>query len=126
MDSPGLKRFLPLTPATFNILLTLAYSENHGYAIIQVIKLRTGGEVRMNPGTLYGLIKRMLAYGWIGKLDECPDPAIDDERCRYYRLTDLGQRVAAAEAELLTAACGCPPAKTVAIQGSGHLLLSPE
>jgi len=55
----------------------------------------------MGPGTLYGLIKRMLANGWIEELDERPDPALDDERRRYYRLTDLGQGVAAAEAERL-------------------------
>jgi DNA-binding PadR family transcriptional regulator len=101
MDSPDLKHFLPLTPAAFNILLALADGEKHGYAIMQAIALRTAGDVRMGPGTLYGLIKRMLADGWIEELDERPDPALDDERRRYYRLSDLGQRVAAAEAERL-------------------------
>src|SRR3989304_5528247 len=100
-DSPDLKHFLPLTPAAFNILLALADGEKHGYAIMQSIALRTAGEVRMGPGTLYGLIKRMLADGWIEELDERPDPALDDERRRYYRLSDLGQRVAVAEAERL-------------------------
>jgi len=100
-DSPDLKPLLPLTPAAFNILLALADGEKHGYAIMQTIALRTGGEVRMGPGTLYGLIKRMLADGWIEELDERPDPALDDERRRYYRLTAFGQRVASAEAERL-------------------------
>lgn len=100
-DSPNPKSTLPLTPAAFNILLALADGEKHGYAIMQAITMRTGGEVRMGPGTLYGLIKRMLADHWIEELDERPDPALDDERRRYYRLTDLGQRVAAAEAERL-------------------------
>ena len=100
-DSPNLKHLLPLTPAAFNILLALADGDKHGYAIMQTIALRTGGEVRMGPGTLYGLIKRMLADAWIEELDERPDPALDDERRRYYRLTDLGQGVAAAEAERL-------------------------
>ena len=101
IDSPDLKRLLPLTPAAFNVLLALADGEKHGYAIMQTIALRTGGEVRMGPGTLYGLIKRMLADGWIEELDERPDPSLDDERRRYYRLTSLGQRIAAAEAERL-------------------------
>lgn len=95
------KPSLPLTPAAFNLLLALADGEKHGYAIMQSVALRSGGEVRMGPGTLYGLIKRMLADGWIEELDERPDPALDDERRRYYRLTGLGQRVAVAEAERL-------------------------
>lgn len=90
--------FHPLTPAAFHLLLALADGEKHGYAIMQAVALRTRGEVRMGPGTLYGLIKRMLADGWIEELDERPDPALDDERRRYYRLTSLGQRVAVAEA----------------------------
>jgi DNA-binding PadR family transcriptional regulator len=99
MDTP--KPPLPLTPAAFNLLLSLTDGEKHGYAIMQAVTLRSGGEVRMGPGTLYGLIKRMLADGWIEELDERPDPALDDERRRYYRLTGLGQRVAVAEAERL-------------------------
>jgi DNA-binding PadR family transcriptional regulator len=99
MDTP--KPSLPLTPAAFNLLLSLTDGEKHGYAIMQTVTLRSGGEVRMGPGTLYGLIKRMLADGWIEELDERPDPTLDDERRRYYRLTGLGQRVAVAEAERL-------------------------
>ncbi len=98
-----LKHTLPLTPAAFNILLALADGEKHGYAIMQTITLRSAGQVRVGPGTLYGLIKRMLADGWIEELDERPDPTLDDERRRYYRLTSLGQRIAAAEAERLAA-----------------------
>jgi DNA-binding PadR family transcriptional regulator len=93
--------FLPLTPAVFNVLLALADGDKHGYAILQTITQRSDGEIRMGTGTLYGIIKRLLADGWIAELDERPDPALDDERRRYYRLTDLGQRVAAAEARRL-------------------------
>lgn len=89
--------FYPLTSAVFNVLLALADGEKHGYAIMQAAK----GGTRLGPGTLYGIIKRLLADGWIEELDERPDPALDDERRRYYRLTDLGQRVASAEAERL-------------------------
>ncbi len=93
--------FLPLTPAVFHILLALADSERHGYGIMQEIARRTDGTMRMGPGTLYGSIKRMLVDGLIEASDERPDPALDDERRRYYRLTDFGQRVAQAEAQRL-------------------------
>lgn len=92
------EEFLPLTPAVFHILLALADSERHGYGIMRDIAERTRGAVRMGPGTLYGTIQRMLADGLIVVADERPDPAHDDERRRYYRVTDLGLRVTQAEA----------------------------
>ncbi len=92
---------LPLTPAVFHILLALADNERHGYGIMQEIGRRTDGKLRMGPGTLYGSIKRMLADGLIEKSGERPDPALDDERRHYYRLTDFGQRVVRAEAQRL-------------------------
>lgn len=93
--------FLPLTPAMFHILLALADRERHGYEIMREVDERTEGKVRMGPGTLYGSIKRMLQSGWIEELDERPDPENDDERRRYYRLSDFGFKVAVAEAERL-------------------------
>ncbi len=92
---------LPLTPAVFHILLALVDGERHGYGIMQEVAHRTDGKARMGPGTLYGSIKRMLADGLIEESGERPDPALDDERRRYYRLTNLGQRVVRAEAERL-------------------------
>jgi DNA-binding PadR family transcriptional regulator len=65
------------------------------------VTTQTEGKMRLGPGTLYGTIKRMLADGWIEESDERPDPERDDERRRYYRLTDLGQRLARVEAERL-------------------------
>lgn len=94
----GPEAFLPLTPAVFHILLALADRERHGYGIMQDIAARTDGAMRMGPGTLYGSIKRMLADGLIVEVGERPDPELDDERRRYYRLTNLGQRVLHAEA----------------------------
>ena len=85
----------------FHILLALADRERHGYHIMQEVDERTEGKVRLGPGTLYGSIKRMLADGLIEETDERPDPELDDERRRYYRLTDFGFRVARAEAERL-------------------------
>lgn len=88
---------LPLTPAVLNILLALADGEKHGYAIMQEVAANTAGQVRMGPGTLYGSIKRMLQADLIEESDTRPDPQLDDQRRRYYRLTDLGQRVLKAE-----------------------------
>lgn len=93
--------FLPLTPAMFHILLALADSERHGYSIMQEVESRTDGKVRLGPGTLYGSVKRMLSDKLITESDERPDPELDDDRRRYYRLTDLGHAVVVAEAERL-------------------------
>lgn len=90
--------FLPLTPAVFHVLLALAGGELHGYAIMQAVGEATEGKLTLGPGTLYGSIKRLLESGLIEEHDERPDPALDDERRRYYRLTALGEQVAAAEA----------------------------
>jgi DNA-binding PadR family transcriptional regulator len=95
------RALLPLTPAVLHILLALADEERHGYGIMKEVEGRTGGEVRLGPGTLYGSIKRMLADGLIEESDERPDPELDDQRRRYYRITDFGRRVAGAEAERL-------------------------
>ncbi|TMD68732.1 MAG: PadR family transcriptional regulator [Chloroflexi bacterium] len=92
---------LPLTPAVFHILLALVDGERHGYGIMQEIAMGTDGSMRMGPGTLYGSIKRMLADGLIEASDERPDPEMDDERRRYYRLSGFGQRVLQAEAQRL-------------------------
>lgn len=95
------KTSLPLTPAAFHIMLVLADGENHGYAIMREVAENTQGRVRLGPGSLYGTIKRMLADGWIEETDERPDPQLDDERRRYYRLTGVGQKLVQAEAERL-------------------------
>lgn len=91
--------FLPLPAAFFHILVAVADRERHGYAIMQDVAARTGGKLRMSPGTLYGSIKRMLHDGLIEELDERPDSEHDDVRRRYYRITALGRRVAMAESE---------------------------
>ena len=88
-----------LSPPEFQILLALADGEKHGYAIMQEVHARTGGRTRLGPGTLYGAIKRMLRGALIEEAEERPDPQLDDQRRRYYRLTDAGRRVAVAEAE---------------------------
>jgi len=92
---------LPLTPAAFHILLTLVDGERHGYSIMQEVAQVTEGTVRLGPTTLYRSIKQMLAAGFIEEVEERPDPALDDERRRYYRLTIFGRQVAAAETRRL-------------------------
>jgi DNA-binding PadR family transcriptional regulator len=89
--------FLPLTPPVLHTLVALADGDKHGYAILKEIARRTDGDVRLSAGTLYALVKRATADGLIIESDERPDPALDDERRRYYRLTPLGRRVAVAE-----------------------------
>lgn len=92
---------LPLTPALYHFLLALADGEKHGYAVLKEVGRRTGGRVRLSAGTLYGLVKRALDEGLIVESDDRPDPALDDERRRYYRLTDFGRDTARAHAERL-------------------------
>jgi DNA-binding PadR family transcriptional regulator len=92
---------LPLTPAVFHILLSLADGERHGYSIMQEIVAQTEGKMRIGPTTLYRSIKQMLVGGLIVEADERPDPTLDDERRRYYRLTTFGQQVAHAETQRL-------------------------
>src|SRR5262245_37343089 len=96
--SPNPENLLPLTPAVFHVLLALAEGERHGYAIMQEVAGTTHGRIKMGPGTLYGTIKRLLAAGLIEESDRRPDPELDDERRRYYRLSGIGVRVAQAEA----------------------------
>jgi DNA-binding PadR family transcriptional regulator len=92
---------LPLTPAMLHVLLALADGDKHGYAIIKEVSRRTDGDVQLGAGTLYALIKRLLADDLIVETDERPDPALDDERRRYYRLTRFGRDVAIAEVRRL-------------------------
>ena len=105
--------FLPLTPAVFHILLALADGEKHGYAIMSDVENNTNGRVKMGPGTLYGSIKRMLGTGLIEESDERPDPAMDDQRRRYYKLTGLGAKVARAETRRMTELLALAEAKDI-------------
>ena len=100
-SNDDLESLLPLSPAVFHILLALADGERHGYGIMQEVKQRTEGRVHLRPGTLYGAIKRLLEKGLIEEADERPDPDLEDERRRYYRLTGFGLRVLQAEAARL-------------------------
>jgi DNA-binding PadR family transcriptional regulator len=89
--------FLPLKPVAFQILLSLAEGERHGYAITRDIAGRTSARMRLEPGNLYRSLRTMLDARLIEESERRPAPDLDDERRRYYRITPLGRRVAAAE-----------------------------
>lgn len=96
--SPDPRDFLPLTDVVFQIMLVLADGPAHGYAVMVEVERRTEGEAKLRPGTLYRAISRMTDAGLLEEAEERPAPELDDERRRYYRLSELGRRVAAAEA----------------------------
>lgn len=90
--------YLPLTPAMFQVLVALADGEKHGYAILKEVARRTDGKVRLRAATLYSVLGRFVDDGLIRESHARPDPALDDERRRYYQLTERGRAVAVAEA----------------------------
>jgi DNA-binding PadR family transcriptional regulator len=98
---PLIDDLLPLPTAAFHILVALADHDRHVYSIMQDVAARTNGKLRLSPGTLYASIKRLLEGGLIEELDARPDPQHDDERRRYYRLTEFGRAVASAEVDRL-------------------------
>ena len=97
MTSQLQKDVLPLPTAQLHIMLALTTGDKHGYAIMRDVEILTEGAATMGPGTLYGTIKRMLKAGLVEETEERPDPELDDERRRYYRLTALGAGVLDAE-----------------------------
>jgi DNA-binding PadR family transcriptional regulator len=110
---PAVGDHLPLTPAIHHILLALVDEERHGYGIMLEVSRLTGGTTRMGPGTLYGTLKRLLNTALIEEADERPDPALDDERRRYYRITQLGRRVLQAETARVSVLLDAARAKKV-------------
>jgi DNA-binding PadR family transcriptional regulator len=100
-ETPDPTPHLPLAPAALHIVLSLNRGERHGYAIMGDVEKLSDGVIKMGPGTLYGAIKKLVAQGIIEQTDTRPDPALDDQRRKYYRLTALGQAVCAAEIDRL-------------------------
>jgi DNA-binding PadR family transcriptional regulator len=116
-STSGPEAELPLTPAVFNILLSLADGEKHGYAIMREVDEATDGQVRMGPGTLYGSLDRMLKAGYIAESGKRPTASADDERRRYYRLSQFGRRVLHAEVARLARAVGRARLKKIPASG---------
>jgi len=94
-------RSITLTPTIFHILVVLSGGDRHGYAILREVEEIAEGKAKLGPTTLYRSIKTMLDGKLIQELDERPDPELDDERRRYYRLTDLGAKALSDEVSRL-------------------------
>jgi DNA-binding PadR family transcriptional regulator len=117
MPHEDVATFLPLSPAVFHVMVSLADGSRHGYAIIKDVAERTGGAERLGAGTLYAIIKRLLSDDLIEEVAVGEADSKSDQRRRYYRLTALGRRVATAEAERLE--------RAVASARSSRLLPAP-
>ena len=89
----------PLPSAAFQILLSLAEEDLHGYAIMRQVAEQTGGRMRLGPGTLYSSIQSLLEEKFIEELE--PREELGQERRRYYRLTAAGRKLARSEADRL-------------------------
>ena len=94
-------RVPPLSRTATLVLIAIGPEERHGYAIMREIARMTDGATRLGPGGVYTTIKRLLDDGLIEESDERPDPELDDQRRRYYRLTGAGRAVASAEVRRL-------------------------
>jgi DNA-binding PadR family transcriptional regulator len=102
IGAPMPKRKLdPLPAAAFQILLSLADGQLHGYGIMRQIEEQTGGRMRLGPGTLYSSIQTLLEEGLIEEVDGGSDQDSGRERRRYYRLNTAGRKAASTECERL-------------------------
>ena len=108
---------LPLRPVEFEILLTLAHGERHGYAILQEISDRSDGAIQLETGTMYRALRRLVEAGFARPASRKATRESEDERRRYYAITALGARVATAEADRM--------ARLVATARSARLLPNP-
>jgi DNA-binding PadR family transcriptional regulator len=113
MSAAGPGRHLPLRPADLHLLLALADEERHGYALVQAIEEATGGLIRLDPGNLYRVVKRLLAAGLVAESDRRGPAEPGAERRRYYRLTPLGRKVLALELRRLEALVHPPAARAI-------------
>ncbi len=120
MDRPEPEDQLPLKAVEFQILLALEACDRHGYAILKEIETATGGSMTVRASPFYRKLKRMEDDGLVEEAGERPTPELDDQRRRYYRLTDLGKRVAAAEARRLVDLAASSQVARLAREGSGR------
>lgn len=121
---PEPEALLPLSAAVLHILLVLADGDRHGYSIMREVERVTHGQLRLGPTTLYRAIKQLLASGLLAETDERPDPELDDERRRYYRLTTFGRQVALAETRRLEAVLAIARSKAL-LPGDATQALAP-
>lgn len=118
VEPRSVEPLLPLTPAMFHVLLALTGEDLHGYAILKEVVRLTNGAVSVSTATLYGILRRLVSEGMVVEREDRPAPELDDERRRYYHLTEFGRRVACAEAERLR--------EMLALAWDKNLLAKPE
>ena len=97
MSKSDVDSVLPLKPVDLLVLMVLFESERHGYGIVQDIEVRSAGRIRLVPGNLYSVLRRLIGVGVIAEAAERSAPDLEDQRRRYYRITAFGRRVLAAE-----------------------------
>jgi DNA-binding PadR family transcriptional regulator len=95
------QKLYPLPSAAFQILLSLADEDLHGYGIMRQVSEQTGGRMRLGPGTLYSSIQTLIEGKFIEEVVQGEDAKRGNERRRYYRLTPAGRKLARSEAERL-------------------------
>lgn len=103
MAPPNPAEYLPLRPTDLHLLLALAEQDLHGYALVQSIETISGGLIRLDPGNLYRVIKRLLSDGLVAESDRIPSGDPGAERRRYYRITKTGRKALALELRRLEA-----------------------
>ena len=105
---------LPLKPVELALLLALAEQERHGYGLVQAIAESSAQVIKLEPGNLYRVIKRLMSGGLVAESERRPAPDLSDERRRYYRITPLGGRVLALELARLKALVDSVPVRALA------------
>lgn len=108
---------LPLKPQDYHILFVLLDGERHGYGMVKEIERQTDGQIRLEAGNLYRSVRRLIKQGLISESDRRPAPESDDERRRYYGVTEFGRRVVAAETERMRAVVAAAEARLAVIGG---------
>ncbi|PYX91160.1 MAG: PadR family transcriptional regulator [Acidobacteria bacterium] len=98
-ENPSEHEFLPLSPATLHILLSLAGEDKHGYGIMQEVTRQSEGRYKLGPGTLYDNLQKLIERGLVQEVGQKADE--EDSRRRYYRLSSVGRAVLSAEATRL-------------------------
>lgn len=110
---------IPLKPQDYHILFVLLDGERHGYGMVKEIDRQTGGQIRLEAGNLYRSVRRLIKQGLIVESDKRPAPESDDERRRYYGITEFGRQVVAAETDRMRSVVAAAEARMVVPNGKG-------
>ena len=108
---------LPLKPQDFHILFVLLDGERHGYGMVKEIDRQTDGQVRLEAGNLYRSVRRLIKQGLIAESDRRPAPESDDERRRYYSVTEFGRQVVFAETDRMRSVVAAAEARLAVSDG---------